>query len=71
MADRAKIRLVGVEGSWSAAAIANELLIPVDRANRHDQGVAIGSPDAASRSHIGSTSTVRASVATVTDREQH
>lgn len=46
MADAAKVRLVGIEGSWSLAAITYELSLGVGSADSHHHWMAVGAPDA-------------------------
>ena len=57
MANRTKIRFIGIQRSRSLAAVADKLFILVDRAYGHHQRMAIGTPNTFSRSGIGSALT--------------
>ena len=71
MRDRAEVGLVGVERGWSAAAVADELLVAVDRAHGHDARVAVRAPDALAGPVVGATAPIGTGVAAVARGKQH
>src|SRR5262249_35818869 len=69
--DRAKIWLAGIQGGRALAAIADELLVPIDRADRDDSRMPIGAPDAPTRPCVRAAPAIWASLTAIARRKEH